>query len=91
MEFTGGDTATGLVTAHAELAIGDETYTIALRYVDAYVREDRTWCFRERQVQQLYAVPLAQLPSALAESNRKRWPGTDPAPADLPLVPHLPL
>lgn len=90
VEFTGEDTATGLVTAHAELAIGPETVVIALRYVDAYVREEGGWCFGERKVEQLYAVPLADLPTALAQPDRKRWPGTDHAAAELPLAPHLP-
>lgn len=90
VEFSGEDEATGVVTAHAELAIGEETVVVALRYADRYVREDGAWRFAERQVQQLYAVPLAELPTALAQPDRKRWPGTDPAPAELPLVPHLP-
>ncbi|WP_370324173.1 nuclear transport factor 2 family protein [Euzebya sp.] len=88
--FTGPDTASGTVAAHAELAIGDETVVIALRYADAYVREGGRWRFRERTVQQLYAMPLSELPSGLAQPDRKRWPGTDPAPADLPDVPGVP-
>ena len=82
--FTGPDEATGIVLAHAELAIGGETCMVALRYYDHYVREDERWCFRERKVRQLYAMPLRELPAGLAEDLRKRWPGTAPAPADLP-------
>ncbi|MEE8601502.1 nuclear transport factor 2 family protein [Euzebya tangerina] len=95
LEFGDDGTATGVVAAHAELAIGEETVMIALRYNDTYVFSaegdgEARWRFRERVVQQLYAMPLADLQTGLAESNRKRWPGTDPAPAELPLAPGLP-
>ncbi len=90
VEFTGADTATGLVAAHAELAIGEQTVIVALRYTDRYVREDGVWCFQERTVAQLYAMPLADLLTGLAETDRKRWPGTAAAPADLPLLARLP-
>lgn len=83
LEFQGDDDATGIVAAHAELAIGDITFLIALRYLDTYRREEDRWRFGVREVAQLYAVPAADLPDMLATTNRKRWPGTHPAPADL--------
>lgn len=91
LDFTGPDEAEGVVAAHAELAIGAETVVIALRYTDRYVREDGVWRFRERVVGQLYAMPLLDLAAGgLAQTDRKRWPGTDPAPAELPLLARLP-
>lgn len=90
VSITGPDAATGTVAAHAELAIGDQTVMVALRYQDQYVREDGAWRFQERVVQQLYAMPLADLLTGLAERDRKRWPGTPAAPADLPVIEGLP-
>ncbi|MBW0090153.1 nuclear transport factor 2 family protein [Pseudonocardia sp. KRD-184] len=84
VEFTGPDTATGVVSAHAELAIGDTPFVVALRYLDSYRREDGRWKFHERRAQQLYAAPLSELSTVLQTTLRKRWPGTEPAPADLP-------
>ena len=37
-----------------------------------------------RRALQLYAAPLAELPDVLAGTLRRRWPGTEPAPADIP-------
>lgn len=82
--FTGPDSATGVVSAHAELAIGDTPILIALRYLDTYRREDGRWKFRERRALQLYAAPLADLPEVLPTTLRRRWPGTEPAPAHIP-------
>lgn len=82
--FTGPDSATGVVSAHAELAIGETAFVVALRYLDEYRREGGRWRFRERRARQLYAAPLADLPDVLGTGLRRRWPGTEPAPADLP-------
>lgn len=76
--------AQGILTAHAELAIDGTTFVVALRYYDHYRREDGSWRFHERRVKQLYALPLSDLPSGLASTLRIRWPGTQPAKADLP-------
>lgn len=82
--FTGPDEAEGVVTAHAELAMEDGTFWVALRYLDRYVRTDGRWRFRERQVRQLYAMPLRELVDDLGAERRVRWPGTDPAVAAIP-------
>jgi hypothetical protein len=84
IDFTGPDTATGIVCAHAELAIIPTPFVVALRYYDEYRREEGRWRFVSRDVQQVYAAPLADLPQVLATTHRKRWPGTEPAEADLP-------
>lgn len=84
IEFTGPDTATGVVSAHAELAIGPTPFVVALRYVDSYRREEGRWRFVSRRALQLYAAPLAELPDVLAGRLRKRWPGTEPIEADIP-------
>jgi ketosteroid isomerase-like protein len=84
IEFTGPDTATGVVSAHAELAILPTPFVVALRYLDEYRREDGRWKFVSRRALQLYAAPLADLPDVLAGRLRRRWPGTEPAEADIP-------
>ena len=72
--------ASGIVAAHAELAIDGETVWIALRYHDTYRRDDR-WRFYERQVRLLYVSKLSELPEVMAQELRVRWPGTDPQSA----------
>lgn len=77
--------ARGEVLAAAELAIDGQAFFVALRYDDDYVKDNEgNWLFRERRIQQLYAMPLAELPEGLASDLRKRWPGTEPTAADLP-------
>jgi uncharacterized protein (TIGR02246 family) len=76
--------ADGVVTAHAELAMGGKTVLIALRYLDAYVQEDGRWRFLERRLRFLYAMSLEELKTGLAESKRLRWPGREQWEADLP-------
>ena len=78
-----GDLGKGVVCAHAELAIDGKAFWIALRYFDSYKREDSRWRFAERRVKQLYAMELSELPDGMDLLLRKRWPGTEPAPADL--------
>ncbi len=84
LEFDGEDDAHGTVLAHAELAIDGTAYAVALRYHDRYRRETGQWRFHERQVSQLYAMPLTDLPDGLASDLRKRWPGAPPEAADWP-------
>jgi len=84
VEFLDDDEATGVVTAHAELAMPEGTFWVALRYQDRYVRGEGRWRFRERRVQQLYAMPLRELLDDLGAPDRLRWPGRPTAPADLP-------
>lgn len=84
VELTGPDEATGIVAAHAEMAMPDGAFWVALRYHDSYVREDGRWRFRERTVRQLYALPLRDLPDLMGDERRVRWPDTEPTTAALP-------
>lgn len=82
--FAGEDEASGVVTAHAELAIDGETVWIGLRYNDEYVREEGRWRFKARRQEFVYVLPLSELPTGLGDRLRRRWPGTEPAPVELP-------
>lgn len=81
--FVDNDTATGLVCAHAELTIEDETVFVALRYNDDYRRVDGRWCFHERNTCLLYVLKLSELPTGFADRMRIRWPGIDPQVAQM--------
>lgn len=78
------DRAAGVVSSHAELAIDGRAFWTAFRYHDSYVREDGTWRFGERTVRSVYAMWLDDLPNGLGAEVRMRWPGREPASADLP-------
>jgi ketosteroid isomerase-like protein len=78
------DVAHGVAHSHAELEIGGAAFVVALRYSDQYRREDGRWRFHHRAAQQLYALPLSELPHRLGEEHRKHWPGTAARLADIP-------
>lgn len=78
------DHATGLVNAHAELALDGRTLVTALRYFDEYRVEDGRWCFVERKVAMIYYMDMAELvDGGLTEPDRKRYFGTV-GPSELP-------
>lgn len=55
------DTATGIVDAHAEHGIDGTCVIAAVRYDDAYVREDGTWRFDRRTLSFKYFLPWDEL------------------------------
>ncbi len=83
LTFVDDDHATGVVCAHAELTIEGDTVMVALRYRDDYRRVGGRWRFHERNTNLLYVLKLAELPTGLADRLRIRWPGTDPAVAEV--------
>lgn len=84
LSFDGPDSATGVVPGHAEVAFQGRAVWAAFRYEDDYARVDGRWRFRSRRVRFFYVMPLDELPDKLATNERRRWPGTEPEPADLP-------
>ena len=85
IEFVDDDNATGVVLAHAELAFGDSTHYTGLRYLDRYRCRDGVWRFADRQLKFLFFMPLADfVAGGLGHPNRKRYPGQEPVPTDLP-------
>lgn len=84
IEFTGPNSANGLVTGHAELSIEGRSHLVALRYYDKYVRISRGWVFLERKQQFTYVLPFDELATGLGDNDRKRWPGTEPTSVEVP-------
>lgn len=83
VDFVDDDTATGVVLAHAEMAVDDQMVIAAIRYHDSYLREGGAWRFRERRLRFFYLMDVTELPTSIHGRDRKRWPGP-PEPADLP-------
>lgn len=77
------DTATGLLSAHAELWRNGMSMITAFRYDDVFRRDGGVWRFAERALSFLYYVPLADYPDILDRSDRMRA-YAEPAEADYP-------
>jgi SnoaL-like domain len=79
------DHATGLVLSHAEMHRRGQPMLTAIRYQDAYRREDGRWKFSERVLKFFYYVPTAQYLDALGPGLALRNRAYDkPMPADWP-------
>lgn len=84
VELTGDDTAAGWAAGHAELVTRRTTVLAAYRYDDEYRRVGDRWLFARRTIAFMYAVPADELAGGLSGTDRMRWPGTAPEPADYP-------
>jgi len=84
VEFTGPETAAGTVLAHAEHMVDRGIVLAAHRYVDAYTRVDGRWLLQSREAKFYYVVPAEELATMDPRQPRRRWPGAEPQPADLP-------
>ncbi|MGK0477942.1 MAG: ketosteroid isomerase-like protein [Ilumatobacter sp.] len=85
VDFVSDTEARGLTLGATEVSLEGQAFWVAMRYYDHYIKgADGNWRFRERRIEQIYAMPLADLPAGMASDLRKRWPGTEPAAADLP-------
>jgi len=78
-----GNTASGLVTSHAELWRNGRAFVTALRYQDRYRREDGRWRFADRLLSFFYYLPVAEYVNGLGHPLRMRAYG-DHRPADYP-------
>lgn len=77
-------TATGMVTGHAEVALGSRLLLAAYRYDDRYVRLESRWVFATRTIRFMYNVPFEEMATSFSDSMRMRIPGTDVAAGDYP-------
>lgn len=84
LSFDGPDTASGTVTAHLELGIGDVTYIAAVRYLDVYRREDGQWRIARREMRAIHVGPWSDVGDSLSSPLNIRWPGAAPQPSDFP-------
>jgi len=81
IDFEDADSATGLVSGHAELMRNNEMMVTSLRYHDRYRRTAAGWRFARRQINFLYYVTVADYPGILLHEDRNRAYAT-PKPAD---------
>ncbi|GAC1581660.1 MAG: hypothetical protein NVS3B5_15800 [Sphingomicrobium sp.] len=82
--FVSDDSATGLVGAHLELVLGDQSTYGAVRYIDEYRREGDRWKISARDMRSIYVGPWAKAADVFASPNPVQWPGADPLPTDYP-------
>jgi len=83
LDFTDDAHATGVVQCHAEMAINGTYVLAALRYHDAYRRDDGRWKFASREMHFFYFMDVTELPTHAFNELRVRWPG-DPVAAQIP-------
>jgi len=81
LDWVDDDHATGIVPTHAELVVAGVPMVCAMRYHDEYVRERGTWRFARRRIRYAYAVPRAEIATALLDDEPVRWPGAVPKPS----------
>jgi uncharacterized protein (TIGR02246 family) len=77
------DSATGIVTSHAEVFRIGKAMVTALRYEDIYKRLDGRWHFHDRLLSFLYYLPVEGYAEGLGSRLRMRAYG-DQRPADYP-------
>jgi hypothetical protein len=78
------DHATGLIGAHLELVLADQSLFGAVRYQDQYVRTREGWRIASRDMRTVYIAPTHELGDALRSEHPVRWPGASPLPSDFP-------
>jgi ketosteroid isomerase-like protein len=83
LDFEGPDSATGLVSGHAEVVRNGQMMVVGLRYHDRYVRTVAGWRFARRKINFLYYVPAEDYPGILLHRDRNRAYDS-PKPADFP-------
>ncbi len=77
------DSASGLVTSHAEVWRNGRALVAALRYRDLYRRQAGRWRFADRLLSFLYYMPVDEYAQGLGSRLRMRAYG-DQRPADYP-------
>jgi uncharacterized protein (TIGR02246 family) len=84
LRFTDDDHASGVVGAHLELGMGDQTVYAAVRYLDSYTLVEGRWQISSRDMKVIHVSPWADVGTSLSSPLNVRWPGADPAPSDFP-------
>jgi uncharacterized protein (TIGR02246 family) len=84
LNFKDDDHASGIVGAHIELGMGDQTVYGAVRYLDSYARVDGRWQITNREMKVIHIGPWADADTSLSTPLNVRWPGAEPGPSDFP-------
>jgi hypothetical protein len=84
LAFDGDDAADGIVGAHLELALGENSVCAAVRYVDRYARVNDRWLISTRDMRTIYVAPWADVGEAFASASPVRWPGAAATVSDFP-------
>ncbi|WP_432842622.1 nuclear transport factor 2 family protein [Dactylosporangium sp. CA-092794] len=63
IDFTGPDTATGIVYCRPEHEVGDLWIVMPMAYFDRYERRDGRWLFRSRAPKAFYAADVLERPT----------------------------
>lgn len=84
IEFLNESEATGLVGAHLELGLGEQTYFGAVRYIDIYRKVADRWQIARREMKAIHMAPWSQVENSLTSAFNVRWPGAEPLPSDCP-------
>ncbi|WP_132992130.1 nuclear transport factor 2 family protein [Gordonia zhaorongruii] len=81
------DTATGLLTGHAELVRNGVVMLVALRYRDTYRRTSAGWRIADREMSYFYYCPADRYVEVMGTADRNLAYG-DARPADWPSILH---
>jgi len=86
LEFDPADpnSASGLVTSHAEMWRSNGANIAAIRYHDSYVRAGGRWLFGSRELAFFYYLPISEYQSALGDPLRMRANPSRRAAANFP-------
>jgi hypothetical protein len=83
-DFQSENRASGLVGAHLELSIGEQTIFAAVRYIDEYEKNNGRWQFKRREMRTIHAGPWEEVGTSLSAELCIRWPGVSPMKSDFP-------
>jgi len=83
-DFQSDTAASGLVGAHLELSIGDQTVFAAVRYIDSYEKNNGHWELKSREMRTIHAGPWQDVNTSLSAELCVRWPGVGPMKSDFP-------
>lgn len=84
LKSLGVDEASGVVGAHLEIGMGDETLYAAVRYFDSYRKVDGRWVIASREMKAVHVGPWDKVNTSLSQPFNVRWPGQDAGLSDLP-------
>jgi uncharacterized protein (TIGR02246 family) len=84
LRFKDDDHASGIVGAHLELGMGNQTLYGAVRYLDEYIRAGDHWQISSREMKVVHVSPWAEIGTSLSTPLNVRWPGAEPGPSDFP-------